>query len=113
MNFLLQKSQMCRLTPVCSRAACVRNAADISVTEDFNSEQSDWLERAMADNWGDFYTPECSLNNSEVFTTSPIKRFRKVTFQPIIHSTPGCSKTGGTCWWRRRRKRSFWIQRIG
>ena len=42
---------MCRLTPVCSRAACVRNAADISVTEDFNSEQSDWLERAMADNW--------------------------------------------------------------
>ena len=74
MNFLLQKSQMCRLTPVCSRAACVGNAADISVTEDFNSEHSDWLERAMADNWGDFYTPECSLRERSA-NSGPFGKF--------------------------------------
>ena len=33
---------------------------------------------------GDFYTPECTFNNSKVCTTCPLKR---VTFQPIIHST--------------------------
>ena len=33
----------------------------------------------------DFYTPECTSNNSKVCTTCPLKR---VTFQRIIHSTP-------------------------
>ena len=34
----------------------------------------------------DFYTPECSSYNSEVFIISPSKQFRKVTFLPITHS---------------------------
>ena len=33
----------------------------------------------------DFYTPECTSNNSKVCITCPLKR---VTFQRIIHSTP-------------------------
>ena len=32
-------------------SASVRNSVTISVMEDFNSEQSDWLVRVMVDNW--------------------------------------------------------------
>ena len=47
-------SSVCNCLSISKRdslSTSVRNTVNISVMEDFNSEQSDWLERVMADNW--------------------------------------------------------------